>query len=191
MPAASWWKYALYAHLSRPVADRAIYRTLHKSPGQKPARQAIRTLVELGIGKGRRTERMLEVAQRYAPAESIRYTGVDLFEARAKNSPGMSLKEAFRWSKTLGVKAELIPGDPLSALARAANRLTGTDLVIIAADQDREALAQAWFYIPRMLTSHSIVLLEESDGETTSFRAVPRQEIESLASTGSAARRAA
>jgi hypothetical protein len=191
LPAATWWKFALYAHLSRPVADRAIYRTLHKAPRQAPRRSPIRSLVELGIGKGVRTERSIAVALRYAEADSIRYTGVDLFEARPKNSSGMSLKEAFRWSKSLGVKAELIPGDPLSALARAANRLMGTDLLVISADQDRDALAQAWFYVPRMLSSHSIVLLEESDGEATSFRTVPRQEIESLAATGQAARRAA
>jgi len=187
LPAASWGKYALLAYLSRPVADRAVYRTLYKSPARSP----MHSVVELGIGAGLRAERMIAVMLRYACSDTIRYTGVDLFEARAKQSSGMSLKGAFRWSKKLGVKAELIPGDPISALTRAANRLTKTDLLVISADQDRDALAQAWFYVPRMLTSQSIVLIEESDGDSTSFRAVPRNEIDSLAATGLAARKAA
>jgi hypothetical protein len=183
LPAASWVKYALLAHFSRPAADRAVYKILHKTP--------VKTVVELGVGAGRRAERMMEVILRRAAASEVRYTGIDLYEARGKSTPGMSLKEAFRWSKQLGVKTELIPGDPLSALARAANRLTKTDLVIIAADQDREALAQAWFYVPRMLGEKSIVLLEESAGEATRFRTVARAEIDALAAASQSGRRAA
>jgi hypothetical protein len=161
------------AYFSRPAADRAVYRILNKS--------RVKTVVELGVGVGLRTERMIAVILRRAGAETVRYTGIDLYEARSKQSPGMSLKEAFRWSKRLGVKTELIPGDPFSALSRAANRLTNTDLIVISADQDREALAQSWFYVPRMITDASIVLLEEPAEAATRFRIVPRAEIDALA----------
>lgn len=182
MPAASWGKYALLAYLSRPSWERSIYRLLAKTP--------VSSIVELGLGAGLRAERMISVILRNTPADSIRYTGIDLFEARPSESPGMTFKEAFRWSKKLGVKAELIPGDPLSALARAANRLTKTDLVVIAADQDPEALTRAWFYVPRMLTDSSIVLLQAPDVQGA-FRIVERREVDMLAAASQAARKVA
>ena len=61
-------------------------------------------------------------------------------------------------------KIQVIPGDPLSALARSANGLQSTDLLVIAADQDTQSLANAWFYVPRMLHDKSLVLLEDVSG---------------------------
>jgi hypothetical protein len=105
--------------------------------------------------------RLVRVAQRYAENQRVRYTGIDLFEARPQDRPGWTIKRAHKTLASLGAKVQLVPGDPLSALARCANALASTDIVIISADQDLQSLRQAWFYVPRMLHDKSCVFLEE------------------------------
>ena len=85
---------------------------------------------------GRLSLRLIEVAQMFAGEDRVRYVGIDLFEARPAISPGMTLKRAHRLFRATGVESRLIPGDPLTALARAANSLANSDFVVIAADQD-------------------------------------------------------
>ena len=105
---------------------------------------------------------MIEAASLHVPQGRIHYTGIDLFEARSSmDGPGVTLKMAHRLLKATGARTQLLPGDPLTALSREANCLTGTDLVIISARQDRSSLARAWFYVPRMLHPGSQVYVEE------------------------------
>ena len=116
----------------------------------------MRSIVEIGVGLGGRTERLLEIAGWRAESLPLTYTGIDLFESRRDGEP-LTLKQAHRELRRSGARTRLIPGDPLTALSRAANALTGTDLLLIAADQDPDALAQAWRYVPRMLHAGSLV----------------------------------
>lgn len=142
-------------------------------------RRPVRSLVEIGVGMGRRAMRLLAVARRYRPEERLSYAGIDLFEARPGEAPGWSLKEAHRHLTKTGVQLRLIPGDPFSALARSANALTSSDLLVIAADHDADSLERAWFYIPRMLHPASLVFVEEQDAATgrLSFRRLNPAEI--------------
>ena len=174
MPAASLFKYCYLAWFSHPRAERVLYRAVRRSKAAN--------IVELGMGSGRRALRLLEVARRYRPDATPRYTGVDLFEARPSDVPGLALKQAHRTLADSGAKVRLVPGDALSALARTANALGKTDLVVISADQNMVALARAWYYVPRMLHDASLVFLEESiaDGRTA-FRSLSRNEIAELA----------
>lgn len=152
MSAASRFGYLYLAYLSRPAGDRAVYRLLRKL---QPRR-----IVEVGLGLGVRTQRLIAVAQRYLPAgETLRYTGVDLFEDSG-GRPSMTLKGAYRTLRATGAKIRLEPGDPGWALARAANSLADTDLLLISAGHDAASLERAWFYVPRMLHAKSTVLLE-------------------------------
>jgi hypothetical protein len=168
-------KYGYLAYLSKPKADRLLYKVVRRTPPQ--------SIVELGVGTGLRSQRLLEqVLERHA-ATAVRYTGIDMFEARPKERPGMALKQAHAMFKPFGVKSQLIPGDPFSALSRAANGLPQTDLVIIAADQDAESLTRAWMFVPRMLHDKSLIYREESVGEKgeTEFRLIDRAQIDALA----------
>ena len=120
---------------------------------------------------------------RYHSPGRVQYTGTDLFEARPPGTSGIPLKEAHRLLCSLGGRVGLVPGDPFTALARKANSLTGTDMIVISADQEPASLARAWFYVPRMLHDRSLVFLEEApagDGRPT-FRLLAREEIEALA----------
>ncbi len=174
--------YLLY--LSSPAADRPVYRAIR--------RHRVRTVLELGIGDGRRAQRMIEMAAQYAPIEEIRYAGIDLFEGRtAADGPGVNLKLAYRMLNGTGAKVQLVPGDPFSGLARAANSLRQVDLIVVSARLDREQLSRAWFYVPRLLHEKTVVLQESIlAGGRLQMQQLALEEIEQLAAS-TAARRAA
>ena len=153
MPTASRLKCLYLAYFSKPVSDRVIYRAIRK--------RKVRRILEIGIGKASRAVRMIAVAQRGASGEAIRYVAIDPFEARVPEATaGLSLKDAHRLLKPTAAQVQLIPGDPATALARAANALQNIDLVIISSDYDEQSLADAWFYLPRMLHAGSQVYVE-------------------------------
>ncbi len=172
MLTTSHLKHLWLAYLSRPASDRVLYRTIR--------RNRVRKILEIGIATATRTLRMVHLAQRGARGEAVRYVAVDLFEARAgQQAAVLSLKEAHRLLKSTTAQVQLIPGDPASALGRAANALQNLDLVVISADHDAESLGDAWFYLPRMLHADSVVYIESraASGEQTAFALLSREEI--------------
>ncbi len=175
-------KYLYLAYLSKPVGDRTLYRTIGKTGARK--------ILEIGLGPTARTLRMLDLAARRSGGEATRLAAIDLFEARASEQPGLSLKEAHRVFKGAANQVQLIPGDPAATLPRVANSLAKIDLIIISSLVSDEALSGAWYYLPRMLNATSVVLRESAaaDGQT-GFSPIPHAEIESRA--GAARRRAA
>jgi hypothetical protein len=152
-------KYLYLAYFSKPVSDRVLYRAIHRHRWQR--------ILEIGVGSAHRALRMLDVASRHHPKEDLFYVGIDEFEARPATCPGLSLKETHRQFKARQFKAQLLPGDPRSALVRAANALRNIDLVVISADQNAASLAQAWFYLPRVLHADSVVYQEQVGPEGT------------------------
>jgi len=136
---------------------------------------------------------MIQVAARYNPARRVHYVGIDRFESRGEaEGPGLSIKMAHQILGQTGAQIQLVPGCPLDALARKANGLRETDLLVVAADQDAESLALAWFYVPRMLHGQSLVLVQQpGNGDRASrWQATPPEELAMLASVGPARRAA-
>jgi len=175
--------YLLY--FSQPASDRALYRAVRAC--------SIRSIVELGISLDRRTPRLLEIAAWRSPSLPLRYTGIDLFEARPAGHARLPLKHAFASLQSANIRVQLVPGDPATALRRTANSLVGTELLIIGADQDRDSLAAAWTWMPRMLSKSSLIFLEtpaEKSGQT-SWRCLSLADIQRLAAEAKPARRAA
>jgi len=175
--------YLLY--FSQPASDRALYRAVRGRP--------IRSIVELGIALNRRTPRLFEIAAWRAANLPLRYTGIDLFEARPIDRPRLPLKHAFASLQSPNIRMQLVPGDAATALCRTANSLVGTDLLIISADQDRDSLAAAWTWMPRMLTESSLIFLEEpaDKPDQTSWRRLSLADVQRLAAESKPARRAA
>jgi len=176
LPTASYLKYLYLAYLSSPAKNRILYRTIRK--------RHVRKILEVGFSETTRTLRMINLAHQGALGEPIRYTAIDLFEARGSaKAPGLSLKEAHRLLKGTQAQIQLIPGDPASALARNANALSNIDLLLISADHDDQSLAGAWFYLPRMLHASSTVYVEksESQGGEASWTLLERDEIDARA----------
>jgi len=176
-------RYLYLAYLSQPASERQLYRGLRTWRS--------RSIVEIGMTSVARTGRLLEVAQRYASEKPVRYTGIDLFEARPESQPRFSLKAAHQQLQIPGVRVQLAPGDPLSALQRLANTLVGTDLLLIGAGVDAGSLQSAWFFVPRMLHERSRVLVEEQAASGTTLRSMTPAEIQTLAARQKTQRRAA
>ena len=185
MPAASLVKYLYLSYVASPQAERRLYRSLRSGK--------VSTIVEVGIGDGRRAARMISVAQRYSRLGTVRYTGIDLFEDRPIGETGPTLKQVHKLLVASGARVRLVPGDPFSALARAANELTGTDVVVVSAGHDIDALAKAWFYVPRLLHPQSMLFVEQKGADPKKdhqFELLPLDRIKHLAKL-SAPRRAA
>jgi predicted O-methyltransferase YrrM len=176
---------AYLLHFSQPASDRPLLRAISRRP--------IRRIVEIGVGLGGRTERLLEIAGWRRECRPLVYTGIDLFESRRTSEPRLPLKRAFRELRGAGAITRLIPGDPLTALYRAANALVGTDLLLISADQDPDALAEAWRFVPRMLHPQSLVFVQQanSDPARQSWRQVEHGELRQLAAQAGRAMRIA
>jgi hypothetical protein len=171
-------------YLSRPSGDRILYRAIRS--------RRVRTILELGLGNAQRARRMIELAARQVPPAEIRYTGVDLFEARPPaEGPALPLRSAHRMLARCGARVRLCPGDPFAALSRAANSLPRADLVVISPGQDQASLGRAWFFLPRLLHGGSQVFLqaEPAPGQWSGFRPLAAADIDTLA--GAATRRRA
>ncbi len=172
-------------YFSQPANDRGLYKAVKG--------RTIRSVIELGVGDGTRTTRLLEVLSWKQDNLPLRYTGIDLFEARPAAKKGLTLKQAFATIRAPEVKVQLVPGSPYEALVRCANALAETDLFIISADQQAADLERAWKFVPRTLHASSLVLREQpAAGGKTVFQILPVAEVERLArESGKTIRRAA
>ena len=185
MSAGSLIRSTWLLYFSQPAPDRFLYKAVKG--------KSIRSVVEIGIGSGVRTRRLLEVLSWQQGNPPLRYTGIDLFEARPQNQSGLPLKRAFHELRRGGVRLKLVPGEPYEALVRVANGLSGTDLLLISADQDRSSLQYAWSYMPRMLHPASLIFQEDVDPKTgkSSFRRLTPLEVQRYAALASRALRRA
>jgi hypothetical protein len=173
-----------FRYLSKPVADRPIYRAI--------GRQKVRKIVELGIGDASRALRMMEVARQASAASDVHYVGMDLFEGRTEaNGQGLSLKAAHQLLRGAGARVQLVPGNPSDGLMRLANSLGKVDLLIVPAELESPAAARMWFFVPRMLHERSMVFIEgqSAEGERL-LRLKPRHEIDQFAAAGPSRRAA-
>ena len=173
MSAANALRYLFLAYLSKPVVDRPLYRLIR--------RHRLTNFLQFGIGDGQLAIRALDVALRHSAAETIRYTGIDLFEARGPGSPSLTLKAAHQLFRPRGIKAQLVPGDAAMAMTRTANSLQGVQLVLISADQTDESLDRAWFYLPRVLYANCHVFRQCKLREQLIWQPISQIELQALA----------
>ena len=174
---------AYLSWLSQPQGERSIYRVIRRA---RPVR-----IVELGIGSGRRAERMMRTAVRYANGRGVSYTGIDGFEANEATVVRISLKQAHQQLRCSGCQVRLLPGDPYAVISRHANSLSDTDLLVISADQP--VPPQLWYFVPRMLHDASSVLLQnpQSTPNPAAFRLVSASAVRTLAEQATERRAAA
>lgn len=163
------------AQFTQTAEERPLFRVIRE--------RGIARILEIGLGDAERSLRLIQAAAKANPGKRVEYTGIDLFEARAEGAPGTSLKAIYRKLATTHAKVRLLPGDPFSALARQANSLLGTELVVISADQVGASLDRAWFYVPRLLAKDASVFIERPDEKSGELipQLLSRQEVEALA----------
>src|SRR6185369_5927197 len=157
--AARWFRYVRLAHLSRPKANRQLYRLVKRAQ--------ICRIVEVGMSDLARAVAMIEVAQRFAGDKKVWYTGIDLFEARQPGSTPLPMKQTYRVLRATEANVRLVPGAPAASLAAASNAHQNTDLILIGPEVTETDLNGAWFYVPRMLNETSTILTERrtADGQ--------------------------
>jgi hypothetical protein len=154
----------------QPTADRALFCALKQRP--------LRRILEIGLGDGSRALQIIKHARKRRRHADVHYIGVDLFELRPHgHTPALTLKSAYRLLRSAGARVKLVPGDPLSALARTANSINRIDTVIISHGVDAPALARAWFYLPRMLAANAVVYWADDPAQPDEYREVPAVEI--------------
>jgi hypothetical protein len=73
----------------------------------------------------------------------------------------------------------LVPGNVDTSLARLCNQLGQFDLVLVSADNDERHLERAWFFVQRMLTPQTMVLVEPAPAAT--WTPLPRARVDELA----------
>jgi hypothetical protein len=156
--------------LAKPACDRAIYKRIKRAKA--------RSIVEIGLGDGSRAERVIQAAQKFGAGKSVKYTGIDLFDGRPTEEPSLKLIEMHKRLSTCGVKPQLVPGELSSAVRRIANSHTRTDILIISAGYDADALETSWFFVPRMLHAGSTVMIQ--DKTEGNFRCLARLDVERL-----------
>lgn len=168
---------------AKPAVERCVEQTVKR---QRPRR-----ILEIGLGDGQRARRVIALAQRHHPRHEVHFIGVDLFEDRHADLPSFPLKDAYRQLRATAARVRLIPGDAHGAMVRAANTLTGIELVLISAEVSKASLAAAWFYLPRTLAKNAIVLWADGTLPDGEYRQVPRAELLAAARPTRTARRRA
>lgn len=164
---------------SKPKCDRALYRFLKRHQAS--------SIVEIGLSDLARSERLIRMAE-HCSADAVRYTGIDLFEARPADWPSMTLKRTHQTLAQTGASVRLIPGDPYAALSRYANHLGDTQLIVLSGPS-MVGNDAAWFYVPRMLAKEAGVFISTHDhpANPAQLRRVLPAEISRLADSRAAA----
>jgi hypothetical protein len=152
------------SRFAKPTGDRGLDRILRRGSNRR--------IVEIGVGDGQRAKQVLQLAVQLSAGQQVTYTGIDLFES-SPGSDRLELKQAYKLLRPTGARIQLVPGDPFVALARMANNLLRTDLLIVSADVDAESMKRAWFYVPRMLHSGSQIFFESPGEEAGELRLTP------------------
>ena len=150
-------------YLSYPASDRFLYRLVNRHPPTH--------LMEIGLGKAVRAQRLLEVISGQLPAQQVVYTGIDLFETRpAPWGKPIPLKQVYRILRQTGAQIRLYPGDPWTVLSQRANYLGPVDLLLVSSQVDPKSMSKAWFYVPRMLHPDCLIFVEHRNGQKCFFR---------------------
>lgn len=157
--------------LSHPAGDRIVYRAVLGSPPQR--------ILEIGLGTLLRTRRLLRAVGSRLDAKTVHYVGLDRFEARlAGDPPGVTLKEAHRTLHSLA-RVQLVPGNVDTSLSRICNHLAAFDVVLISADTDERQLERCWFFLQRLTTATSRILVEGRPG--AAWSSLSKQRLDELA----------
>lgn len=123
MSRLTWVQRVYWTRFSKPVSERELVRQLIAQP--------IASLLEIGVGRGERMQRIAQLVTLSADTERLRYIGVDEFEAANNPASHLTLKVAHQLAGQAGFKASLIPGDIKSAMPRVAHKFGPSDLIVI------------------------------------------------------------
>ncbi len=160
MSRLTWFQRFYWTRFSKPVADRELVRQLIDKP--------IASLLEIGIGRAERMQRIAQLVTLTAGTERLRYIGVDEFEAAKNPAAHLTLKVAHQVASQVGFKASLIPGDLKSALPRVAHKFGASDLIVIdgGLDPAQPHLSAITPWLNRIAHDNTIIVACAEQGQT-------------------------
>jgi hypothetical protein len=171
MSRLSWTQRLYWRYLSKPATERPLFLHVLES--------SVSSILEIGLGDGERFGRVIPLCQKPDGITQIRYAGVDPFESATNGSKHLPLKVAHKRLAELGVKANLIPGDTVSAVARVANMILPSDLIIVdghwGRGNDIDRAIQQW--LPRLCHDRSAVFARSSTEEVFVKQSIPASAI--------------
>lgn len=172
MARLSWMQRLYWRYFSKPVGQRGLFLHAIETP--------IGSILEIGIGSGERIKQVLALCVPPEGVTQIRYAGVDLFESAKPGTPHLNLKAAHRMLASIGVKAHLIPGEPVNALARVAHTVLPSDLVIIDGEWGTDSLQNHAIveWLPRLCHSQSTIFASATPGGKLEMIPVPATAVE-------------
>ncbi len=172
MARPSWFQKLTLRYFSKPASDRGVLLYVAEHP--------VASILEIGVGEGKRTMQMLAWNQLPPGSTQLRYVGVDPFESSEETRPHLKLKQAHRMLSEAGVKTLLVPGDATTALPRVAHSAQPFDLVVIDGGYDRDSQAgQALLHwLPRLVAEHGVVFASSKAGGTLQVVSVERPTIQ-------------
>ncbi len=165
MSRLTWIQRVYWTRFSKPVSDRELVRQLIDHP--------IASLLEIGVGRGERMNRISQLVSLTPETERLRYIGVDEFEAAKDGGNHLSLKTAHQLASQLGFKASLIPGDIKSAMPRVAHKFGPSDLIVIdgGLDPQQPHTSAITPWLNRIAHDGSIILACAQPGQTLTLLA--------------------
>lgn len=173
MSRLSWTQRLYWRYLSKPVTERPLFLHVLESP--------VSSILEIGLGDGERFGRVIPLCQKPEGITQIRYAGVDPFESANDGTKHLPLKIAHKRLAELGVKANLVPGDTVAAVARVANVILPSDLIIVdghwGSGNDVDQAIQKW--LPRLCHDRSAIFARPSVGEAFVKQTLPTTAIAS------------
>jgi hypothetical protein len=152
MSRLSWLQKTYWTRIAKPLEERELFRQLVNRP--------VDSILEVGVGDGRRMQRIAKLVQVSDAAQGLRYIGIDEFESARDANRHLSLKQAHQLAKQLGFKASLIPGETASAIPRVAHKMGASDLLIIDGGLDPSQPLDGFIggWLNRLAHDQSVVL---------------------------------
>jgi hypothetical protein len=156
MSRMSWLQRLYWRFLAKPATCRDLFLFVGEQP--------IHSILEVGMGDGSRIKALMSLLRPAGGVDRLRYASLDPFESEGGSR--LTLKEAHRLLNELGVKAHLIPGDPLNGILRVAHTVLPSDLIIIDGHwgdgSEQAKVLEQW--LPRLCHSQSGVFASTQEG---------------------------
>jgi len=170
MTRPTWFQKLQLRYLSKPITDRPVLLHLLEN--------RVGSILEIGLGAGDRTKKMLFWNHLPDGATQLRFVGVDPFESSDEGRPHLKLKQAHRMLSEAGVKTLLVPGDASNALPRVAHSAQPFDLVVIDGGYDRDSQVgmAILHWLPRLTAENGTVFACDKPGGMLQKVTVERHE---------------
>ncbi len=150
MSLARFWSTFKLLHLSKPIGDRPLYRSVR---GRR-----ISSVLEINASSCQRSERLIHWLREQGMEAGFRYAVIDPFEMGG--SDRVTLKGCHSLLSKLGAKPFPVPmtGNLATALTRVAHTIGSVDLLVADCppEQLNEAMVRA--IMPRIIHADSLVM---------------------------------